>query len=173
MKSEFAVEPALPATSGGVGLGRLMKKFSRTGAGKLEKLYRSCRKQRRGAAVVEFAVVAPLFIMLVFGMIEYGRMVMVQQLIVNAAREGARLGVLDGASTADVTSVVNGYLTNASISGATVTVSPSPPSSAGYGAPVSVTVSIPFSQVSWLPSPMYLGGKTLTTTTVMRRETVQ
>jgi Flp pilus assembly protein TadG len=173
MTIEFAVEPALPATAGGVGLGRLMKKFSRTSAGKLEKLCRSCRKQRRGAAVVEFAVVAPLFIMLVFGMIEYGRMVMVQQLIVNAAREGARLGVLDGATTAAVTSAVTGYLSNASISGATVTVSPSPPSSAGYGAPVSVTVSIPFSQVSWLPSPMYLGGKTLTTTTVMRRETVQ
>lgn len=173
MTNDYAVPPAMPAAAGTVGIGRLVKKFSGTSAGKLEKLCRSCRKQRRGAAVVEFAVVAPLFIMLVFGMIEYGRMVMVQQLIVNAAREGARLGVLDGATTADVTSAVNGYLNNASISGATVTVSPSPPSSAGYGAPVSVTVSIPFSQVSWLPSPMYLGGKTLTTTTVMRRETVQ
>lgn len=143
------------------------------GGAKLEKLFRMCRKDRRGAAVVEFAVVAPVFITLVFGMIEYGRMVMVQQLIVNAAREGARIGVLDGATTAQVQTAVSTYLTNASVSGSTVTVNPSPPSSAGYGAPVTVTVSIPFSQVSWIPTPMFLTGKTLTASSVMRRETVQ
>ena len=148
-------------------------KFSQIAGGKVEKLFRSCRRKRRGAAVVEFAVVAPVFIMLVFGMIEYGRMVMVQQLMVNASREGARVAVLDGATTSSVQSQVNTFLTNAAISGQTVTVNPNPPSSAGYGAPVTVTVTIPFSSVSWLPSPMYLGGKTLTATTVMRRETVQ
>jgi Flp pilus assembly protein TadG len=140
---------------------------------KLEKVFRMCRRNRRGAAVVEFAVVAPLFITLVFGMIEYGRMVMVQQLIVNAAREGCRKGVLDGATTAQVQSTVTTYLSNASVNGATVTVNPSPPSSAGYGAPVTVTVSIPFSQVSWIPTPMFLSGKTLTASSVMRRETVE
>lgn len=140
---------------------------------KLEKLYRKCRTDRRGAAVVEFAVVAPVFIMLVFGMIEYGRMVMVQQLLTNAAREGARVGVLDGATTASVQTSVTSYLTNASVSGSTVTVSPNPPSSAGYGEPVTVTVTVPFNQVSWIPSPMYLGGKTLQASSVMRRETVE
>jgi len=145
----------------------------RSRSGKLEKFFTMCRKDRRGTAVVEFAVVAPLFITLVFGMIEYGRMVMVQQLLTNASREGARMGVLDGATTAAVQSSVTSYLTNASISGATVTVSPNPPSSAGYGAPVTVTVSIPFSQVSWIPTPMFLSGKTLTASSVMRRETVQ
>lgn len=142
-------------------------------AGKLEKLCRKCRTSRRGAAVVEFAVVAPVFITLVFGMIEYGRMVMVQQLITNAAREGARVGVLDGATTAAVQTSVGTYLTNSSVNGATVTVSPSPPSSAGYGEPVTVTVSIPFASVSWIPAPMFLSGKTLTSKSVMRRETVE
>jgi Flp pilus assembly protein TadG len=141
--------------------------------GKVERLFRKSRRERLGAAVVEFAIVAPLFITLVFGMIEYGRMVMVQQLMVNSAREGARVGVLDGSTTAGVQSTVNTYLSNASISGATVTVNPSPPSSAGYGQPVTVTVTIPFSQVSWIPTPMFLSGKTLTATSVMRRETVQ
>lgn len=140
---------------------------------KLENLSQMCRRNRRGAAVVEFAVVAPVFIMLVFGMIEYGRMVMVQQLLTNASREGARVGVLDGATTASVQTAVTTYLTNASVSGATVTVNPNPPSSAGYGAPVTVTVSIPFSQVSWIPTPMFLSGQTLTASSVMRRETVQ
>jgi Flp pilus assembly protein TadG len=114
-----------------------------------------------------------VFFLLVFGMIEYGRMVRVQQILTNASREGARQAVLDGATTSAVQSTVNSYLSSGSISGATVTVSPNPPTNAEFGDPVTVTVSIPFSQVSWLPSPMYLGGKTLTATTVMRRESVQ
>ena len=140
---------------------------------KLEDIYRSCRRNRWGAAAVEFAIVAPVFFLLVFGMIEYGRMVMVQQVITNAAREGARVGVLDGATTSNVTTAVSSYLTSAKISGSTTTVSPSPPSSAAYGAPVTVTVSVPFNSISWLPTPLFLGGKTLTATSVMRRETVQ
>jgi len=128
---------------------------------------------RCGAAVVEFAVVAPVFFLLIFGMIEYGRLVMVQQVLTNASREGARVGVLDGSTSADVTTAVNNYLTSARINSATVTITPNPPSSAGYGAPVTVAISIPFSQVSWLPSPMFLGGTTMRATSVMRRESVQ
>jgi Flp pilus assembly protein TadG len=145
----------------------------RPAADKLERPCRLYRRNRRATAAVEFAIVAPVFLLLVFGMIEYGRMVMVQQIITNASREGARTAVLDGATTASVETAVNNYLSSGSISGATVTVSPNPPSSAQYGDPVTVTVSVPFSQVSWLPSPMYLGGKTLTSSTVMRRETSQ
>jgi Flp pilus assembly protein TadG len=140
---------------------------------KLERPCRLFRRKRRAAAAVEFAIVAPLFFLLVFGLIEYGRMVMVQQIITNASREGARTAVLDGATTSGVQTAVNNYLTSGSVSGATVTVDPNPPTSAQYGDPVTVTVSVPFSQVSWLPSPMYLGGKTLTSTTVMRRETME
>lgn len=122
---------------------------------------------------MEFAVVSPVFFLLVFGMIEYGRMVMVQQLLTNAAREGARVGVLDGATSTDVSTAVTSYLTAAKINSPTVTVTPNPPSSATYGSPVTVTVSVTFNQVSWLPSPMFLGGKTLSSSAVMRRETVQ
>ncbi len=121
---------------------------------------------------MEFAVVAPLFLVFVFGMIEYGRMVMVQQVITNASREGARRAVLDGASNSDVVATVQMYLASGSISGANVTVTPNDPSSAAYGDPVTVAVDVDFSQVSWLPSPMYLGGKNLAATTVMRKESV-
>ncbi|HEX5104854.1 MAG TPA: TadE/TadG family type IV pilus assembly protein [Pirellulaceae bacterium] len=140
---------------------------------KLEKPCRSYRRKRRAAAAVEFAIVAPVFFLLIFGMIEYGRMVMIQQVITNASREGARAAVLDGTDVAEVQNTVNGYLATGSVSGATVTVAPDPLSDAEFGDPVTVTVSIGFDQVSWLPSPMYLGGKTLTASTVMRRETVQ
>jgi Flp pilus assembly protein TadG len=133
---------------------------------------RSVRKRRRGAAAVEFAIVLPVFVILVFGMIEYGRMVMVQQVITNASREGARRAVLDGATTSSVQSAVTTYLTNAAVNGGSAAVSPDP-TAAASGDPVTVTVTIPFSAVSWLPSPMYLGGKTLSASTTMRRESVE
>ena len=116
-----------------------------------------------------------MFFLLIFGMIEYGRMVMVQQVITNASREGARLAVLDGATYAEVDARVDEYLVSASIdtASAVVTVAPDPPTNAAFGDPITVSVSIPFAEVSWLPSPMYLGGKTLSATTVMRRESVQ
>src|SRR3954452_19389663 len=82
------------------------------------------RKRRRGAAAVEFAVVLPLFVVLVFGMIEYGRMVMVQQIITNASREGARRAVLDGATPSTVQAAVTTYLTDAAISGGRTAVDP-------------------------------------------------
>jgi len=143
---------------------------------KLERVCRRCRlcgRKRRGAAVVEFAIVAPIFFLMVLGIIEFGRMVMVQQVITNASREGARIAILDDTTAGDVRATVDNYLTNATVTGAEVTIDPDPPSDAGYGEPVSVTVSVPFDQVSWLPSPMFLGGTTLTASTVMRRETVQ
>ncbi len=122
---------------------------------------------------MEFAVVAPLFFLLILGMVEFGRMMMVQQILTNASREGARIAVLDNTTTADTVAAVTDYLSSGRVSGATITVTPDPPSSAGYGEAVSVSVSVPFDQVSWLPSPMFLGGNSLEATTVMRRETVQ
>lgn len=51
-------------------------------------------KKRRAAAVVEFAVVLPLLLTILFGIIEYGWVFMVRQTLQTAAREGARVSVL-------------------------------------------------------------------------------
>jgi hypothetical protein len=136
-----------------------------TGDFTLEKPCRKCRRKRRGAAVVEFAVVA-----LVLGMIEFGRALMVQQMLTNASREGARVAVLEGSSASEVVTAVEERLTT--IDGATVECNPDP-SAAGYGESITVTVTVPFSGVSWLPSPIFLGGEDLTASTVMRVERVQ
>ncbi len=52
------------------------------------------RRRARAAAVVEFAVVLPLLLTILFGIIEYGWVFMVRQTLQTAAREGARLAVL-------------------------------------------------------------------------------
>ncbi|HVX13171.1 MAG TPA: TadE/TadG family type IV pilus assembly protein [Pirellulales bacterium] len=131
------------------------------------------RCQRRGAVTVEMAFVAPVFFIFVLGVIEFTRAMMVQSLMTNAAHLGCRAGILDGSQQSDVTTAVNNYLSAGGISGATTTVNPNPPSSAGYGQSVMVTVTIPYSSVSWLPSPKWLAQQTLSATSVMRRETVQ
>jgi len=105
-------------------------------------------------------------------------MVMVEQVLTNASREGARVGVLDPptgqTSLPLVTTTVNNYLTAAGISGATIVTTPTEPSMATYGQSVTVKVSVPFSNVSWLPTSMFgNGAKILSASTVMRRETVQ
>jgi Flp pilus assembly protein TadG len=132
---------------------------------------RQPRESRRGAAVVEFALIAPLFLSIIAGIIELGRAIEVVQLLTNASREGARVGSFDTTTQAStITTAVNAYLSKAGISGATTTVSPNPPSAASDGQSISVTVSIPFSSVSWLPTPFYLGGQSLQATSVMCRQ---
>jgi Flp pilus assembly protein TadG len=141
----------------------------------LENLCRKCRKNRTGAAAVEFAVVAPLFFLLVFGMIEFGRVVMVQQLLTNATREGARVGVLSDATSTEVKNKVVSYLSGSKITIATsnVTVSYATDTTLpDSGEAVTVAVTVPFSQVSWLPSPIYLSSYSLSASSTMRRESV-
>jgi len=127
-------------------------------------------RSRRGAAVAEFALIAPVFLTLTVGCIELGRAVIVQQLLTNASREGARVAGYDTTSSSSkVSTAVNNYLTSVNISGATTAVSPSP-SGLADGEQISVTVGIPFSSVSWLPHPFFLGGQTLKATSVMVRQ---
>jgi Flp pilus assembly protein TadG len=66
-------------------------------------LRRVCGRRKRGTAVVEFAVVLPLLILILFGIIEFGWLFLVRQTLVNAAREGCRVAVLRTATDADVT----------------------------------------------------------------------
>jgi len=121
---------------------------------------------------VEFAIVAPLFFLLIFGMFEFGRMIMVQQLLTNAARSGSRVAVIDGATSSSTISTVKDYLDGGSVDrqDVSVTVQPSNLSTTDTGDAITVQVSVPFNDVSWLPAPWFLGGQTLTANSTMRRE---
>lgn len=133
---------------------------------------RFLRHRRRGASAVEFAIVAPLFFLLIFGMFEFGRMIMVQQLMTNAARSGSRVAVIDGATSSGVISTVKDYLEGGSVDAdsLTVTVDPSNLASTDTGDAITVQVSVPYDDVSWLPAPWFLSGETLTADCTMRRE---
>ncbi len=127
--------------------------------------------QRRGASTVEFAAVAPLLFLLVLGMIEFGRMMMVQEILTNSAREGARKAVLPGSTDMVVYQAIDSSLANAGISGQSRQCSPSA-ATATAGTAVQVTVSVPYNNVSWLPvgNLGWLAGRNLTATVEMRKE---
>ena len=57
------------------------------------KRFRKINNQN-GAAMVEFAIVLPLLLMLIFGMIEFSVMLYDKAMLTNATREGTRLGIL-------------------------------------------------------------------------------
>lgn len=59
-------------------------------------------RRRRGTTVVETALVLPIFLLFVLGIIEFGHAQMVKNMLRGACRAGARLGTTEGNSTADV-----------------------------------------------------------------------
>lgn len=61
------------------------------------------KSKRLGAAVVEMAAVVSVFLVLLFGIMEYCRFLFFRQLITNAAREGARYAVVNTVDTTVVT----------------------------------------------------------------------
>jgi Flp pilus assembly protein TadG len=64
-------------------------------------------RQSGGQALVEFALVFPILMLLVFGIIDAGRLIFTYNTIANAARSGARVAIVNqstsGASTCDTT----------------------------------------------------------------------
>ena len=132
---------------------------------------------RRGAAAVEMAVVSPFLFAMVLGSIEFGRALMVSNLMTNSAREGARVAVVPGGATTDVTTSVNNELTAVGIasSNATITVlvngAAADASTANSGDNITVKVTVPYSKVTWLPGTFFISGtSTIGGQAVMRRE---
>jgi Flp pilus assembly protein TadG len=88
----------------------------------LSKLRR--RINRKGASSVEFAVVAPIFFLVVFGGIEFASVHITQCAMENAAFEGARRGVVPGATAAACQSAAEDVLNGTGINEFSVTVTP-------------------------------------------------
>jgi len=90
-------------------------------------LRKSCvrRRCRRGVVAVEAAVVLPAMLILMFGTWEVGRMIQVNQIIINAAREGARLAAGGYVNSVPVTGAMvqqaaRDYMTSAGLPAAAV-----------------------------------------------------
>ena len=72
-------------------------------------ILQSLKSCRRGAAAVEFAVVAPLFMLLLAGIIEFGQAFRIEHMISMAGRRGARAAIVDKADAKKVEKNIKQY----------------------------------------------------------------
>jgi Flp pilus assembly protein TadG len=101
--------------------------------------------KRRGTATVELAICLPLIVIITFGSIEITNMIFLQQRLTAAAYEGARKATTPGKNSIDATTAANSILTQFSISGGTVAITPAVTATTPVGTQVKVTVTAPIS----------------------------
>jgi len=78
-------------------------------------------KSDRGAELIEFAIVFPIFLLMFAAMIDFGFLFQRYEVVTNAAREGARVAILPDYTVTDVQNRVRDYLT---VSGLTAVITP-------------------------------------------------
>jgi Flp pilus assembly protein TadG len=120
------------------------------------------RWHERGAALVEFAIVLPILLTLVFGIIEYGRAYEVKVQLTGGVREGARALAL-GKTSGQATQAVKDAAPGINLAGASFTNTACPAGGADGNATVKISYSLP-SLTPLIPS----GSINLTATGVMR-----
>lgn len=135
----------------------------------------------KGQTLVEFTLLLPLMLILIFGIIEFGLFIYNQQVITNACREGARAGILassprvpySGANSID--SVVQAYAANLITFGTAnnpvTTVTPAYNPTATFGSDLTVQVRYNYSFLV-IPDFLLWGSKlrVMSAQTVMRYE---
>lgn len=124
---------------------------------------------RRGAAAVEFAIVASVFFLILSASFEFVRLNVIRHTADNAAYEAARHAMVPGATATEATSKANSILNVVGTRGATVTITPPV---LGPDIPtVNVRIDIPLSNNGWIV-PKFTSGKTLTVQSTLRKERI-
>lgn len=85
---------------------------------------RSFGRRRKGAAMVEFAIVAPLLLLFFFAAFEFCRVSMVRHTVDNAVYESVRKGIIPGATAAEVRAQGGRVLATIGIKNFTIDVAP-------------------------------------------------
>ena len=130
-------------------------------------LPKSRLRDDRGQTLVEFAIVAVMLLMLLLGVVEFCRMVLVYTTVANAARAGARYAIVHGtdnpASTDDIKTVVKNFLSTAPLDTSSLSTDvnyPGDPVKSGSsgcknpGCEVAVTAAYPYQpMIGYFPWP--------------------
>jgi Flp pilus assembly protein TadG len=108
---------------------------------------KSLARCRKGQALVEFALVLPLLLLLILGIVEFGRAWNAKQILTDAAREGARLSVIGNSNITDTSQVntrIRQIVALAGLDSTTLTITYPDGFKTGTGNVTSVMVSLPF-----------------------------
>ena len=122
----------------------------------------------RGNAMVEFALVFPLLLVVCFGITEFGRAWMTMNILTSAAREGVRLAVVTAPNIAAVEQRVRDVCDAAGVEPTNIDVTP--PDPADPERRVSVMVETDFVVIPGRILGAFSGTIPLRTTTIMRHE---
>ena len=129
--------------------------------------------RERGASVLEFAIVLPILLVLLFGVIEFGFIFYNKAMLTNAAREGARAGILARSprlTEDEIKEVVEHYCENKLISfdnSVDLDVDAPPPPSPVFGDDLTVNVTYPYtflfipSFIPLVPQPINLTARVI------------
>ncbi len=136
------------------------------------------RQTQNGAVAVEFAVIAPLFLLLLAGIIEFGLASRLQHSLSTAARHGARAASIEGSTSSQITQIVKDACFKAQgVAPKDVTVAISingqtsgDLSQAKQRDEISVTVSIPYSKAGVSFFAKAFANSTLSSTCTLERE---
>ncbi|MFO0961088.1 MAG: TadE/TadG family type IV pilus assembly protein [Isosphaeraceae bacterium] len=132
------------------------------------------RPRRTASASVEFAVCLPFLCTILLGIWDLGRLIEVNQLLSNAAREGCRQASTAQDSASDVQAAVQNYLNRAGVNTTGMTVTVANLTSAGNSDPrnanqldlLSVTVTLPANNVRFILAGNLPGASALTASSV-------
>ena len=134
------------------------------------------RTHRTGAVMLEMAIVLPIFLLLVLGIIEMGRVMMLNQMATNACREASRRAIVPGEAHGNVLKAAHKYLDASGVkqTGRVVEIRDSSGSVvdlSNINAHESVTVRIefPYSENTWGFTSI-MGGRKFASQSTMRRE---
>ena len=128
--------------------------------------YKLIFRNSKGNAVIEFALVLPLLLLVVFGITEFGRAIMTTNILNTASREGARLAAVSAFSdTLSVQSRVIEVLDAAKVDVKAIVIEFS-----AVNKSVKVTVTSDFAVLSAGVLDPFMGTVELSGTTVMRYE---
>lgn len=118
------------------------------------------RQRDRGASAVEFALVAPVLILMLLGIISFGHAFHVQSVLSNAARDGVRIMALNDSPSDALDTTVASAAPAANVSPANITVTPSTCAASGTSGPSTATVTIRYPlELLGLGTPITLTGK--------------
>ena len=107
------------------------------------------RAPRRGAAAIEFAMTAPLLFLMLYAALELGHANMTFHTVEAACYEGARIGIVPGATADQCRNAANRILLSSGVRGATVRVLPE---DLQIDSPeVAVEIGVPYAETALLP----------------------
>jgi len=130
------------------------------------------KSRYRGAAIVEAAVVFPWIFLLTFGVIEYGWLFLKAQQATNAARQGARIGILPDANSIQVEAAILVVMTDAGMedSGYSVEYPLGDVSSFSAGDALEVQVTVPCENIALINLPLLPMPENLSPSVTMAKE---